>query len=218
MNEKPTFALEDENETPVLINGARQGSFNSPTAGDSSDSDSDSDAENGLNDVLTDDLGAIEADGQAEPENNAIGQLEAPAKRRRGAPDGNLNNFQNGSSYMQKARRGDLPAVGSKTAARRFAKALIADLGGKELLSAAKLEIIDHLKRDKETLEDMLACRDELLLSPKLKKNIAVLAKLDNFINPVQVRICSNLVRLGLERVVREIEIAPWEQPVEGKK
>jgi hypothetical protein len=204
-------------KTDSLENGQQ---FNLPATGSASESDT----ENGLNDALTDDLVAIDTDGQLAAADAAIGQLDGqadadlngqadlPQAKRRGAPLGNLNGFKSGSTYMRQAKAGDRPADDSKVIARRFARALIEDLGGKGMLSAQKREIIDHLKRDRETLQDLHAAKDEIFeLQPKLRRNIAAIAKIDQAIAPVQQRVVNNLLRLGLERVVREIEIAPWE-------
>jgi hypothetical protein len=126
---------------------------------------------------------------------------------------GNTNGFVSGITYLRDAKEGNRPAYDSKRVARRFARGLIEDLGGEDVLTAQKLEIIDHLRRDKETLNDLYACRDEILESkPQVRRNIGALAKLDAFIAPVQTRIVSNLIRLGLERVAKTIELAPWER------
>ncbi len=80
-------------------------------------------------------------------------------------------------------------------------------------MTAQKLEIIDHLKRDKQTLNDLYECRDEILeTKPSVRKNIAALSKIDAYIAPIQTRIVANLMRLGLERQARTIDLAPWER------
>ena len=114
---------------------------------------------------------------------------------------------------MEKAREGARPAPDSTLVARRCERELIKDLGSKNSLSAQQLEIISHIRADKETLQDLYACRDSVLEArPGARKNIAVLAKLDSYIAPVQSRIVVNLTRLGLERRARTIDLAPWER------
>jgi hypothetical protein len=118
-----------------------------------------------------------------------------------------LNGFVNGSTWMEKARAGLRPADDSKTVARRFYRALLDSLGGRENLSAQELELLDHLKRDKEVLCDMLAARDEILeTKPSVRRNIGVLSKIDSYINPISVRIVNNLQRVGLARRAKTID------------
>jgi len=201
---------ENTNATPFIINGCRQDSAEKldsgteadtmPLAGDSRASSAisgDLQRQNsGISDVLSSDL---EAD-QSNQRQQADSDSEAEPKRHVGGQPNNMNNFQSGVTWLKETKQGLRSAPDSKLLGRRFARELTNDLGGKEMLTAAKREIIDHLRRDKETLEDLFACRDEIIeLKPAVKRNIAALAKIDSCIAPVMQRIVVNLMRLGLE-------------------
>jgi hypothetical protein len=151
--------------------------------------------------------------GEYPPGSPYAQETAEPKPRKTGAPFGNLNHFVNGSTWMEKAKRGELKASDSARKARRFAKDLIRSLGGEKNLSTQKLELIDHCKDDKEVLLDMYEARNKIFeRNPNARTNIGVLAKLDGYIGPVKERLGRRLLGLGIEERAIEIELAPWER------
>ena len=135
---------------------------------------------------------------------------------RRGPPFGNTNGFTTGTSLLKRAAKAKLRPRHRKIAVE-VANRLTEHLGGRENISEAQRIIIAITARQCGRLDKVHRCYDRLLKgNPDLYAKPGALHKIDSMLGPMEQRVVSNLVTLGLKRISKPRDIYSWQSPGEG--
>jgi hypothetical protein len=145
-----------------------------------------------------------ESRGTGQGSNGRFAVGNALARRRKGPPRGNLNNFQNGSQWLREATERKRTRRDMRIA-QEWTAGVIEDLGGRENISTTQLALATVFGRVCATYDALERIRYQIIKKkPEVLKSITAMQKIDDIISPRRKEIGDLCTRLGLQKVPRK--------------